>query len=220
MTEQQRQANRDFSPTIAGIMQHVYDICVYESGPGSFKRMKDAMVGYVDQHRHNMFNHATMTVKHHLDMMCRSLQELMETRSDEIYIRMKADYMRVLGGVEVRQGAVMSREERHMRSEIMEKLRAVDSHFESISKGEITPSDEGTAARRESPTTDGGESIAFESAPELVHQDTAPRDGDSAMQESIMRDQDDSSIVDTSPTTYKRSKLPTPFSNEGSDAEL
>ncbi|KAF3002928.1 hypothetical protein E8E13_003212 [Curvularia kusanoi] len=133
---------------------------------------------------------------------------------------MKADYMRVLGGVEVRQGAVMSREERHLRGEIMEKLRDVDSHFESISKGEITPADEGTDARRKSPATDGTESIAFESAPESVHQDTVGHEGDSAMQESIMRDQNDSSIVDTSPATRKHSKLPTPFSREGSDAEL
>jgi hypothetical protein len=221
MTEQQREANRDFTPTIARIMRNVYDICAYESGPGSYKRMKAAMVEYVEQHRHNMFNHATMTVKHHLDMMCRSLQELMETRSDEIYIRMKADYMRVLGGVEVRPEAMVSREERHLRSQIMEKLRAVDPQFEPISKGEIAPAGGDETAQVGSPAADDGESVAFESAPESVDQDTvAGHEVDSAMQESIMQDQDDSVLSKSSPGTSKHAKLPTPSSNELSDAEL
>ena len=221
MTEQQREANRDFTPTIANIMHNVYDICTYESGKSSFKRMKAAMAEYIEQHRHKMFNHATMTVKHHLDMMRRSLQELMETRSDEIYIRMKADYMRVLGGVEVRPEAVRPREERHLRSQIMEKLRAVDPQFEPISKGEIAPVGGDETVQDETPAADDGESVAFESAPESVDQDTvAGHEVNSAMQESIMLDQDDGVISKSSPATSRHAKLPTLPSNELSDAEL
>ena len=183
--------------------------------------MKAAMVAYVLQHRHNMFNHAAMTVKHYLDIMCRSLQELMETRSDEIYIRMKADYMRVLGGVEVRPEAVMPREERHLRNQIMEKLRAADPQFKPISKGEIAPACGDETAQVESLVADDGESVAFESAPELVDQDTAAgHEVDSALQESIMQDQDDSVVSKSSPVTSKHVKLLTPSSNELSDTEL
>ncbi|OSS47914.1 hypothetical protein B5807_06423 [Epicoccum nigrum] len=162
-----------------------------------------------------------MTVKHYLDMMCRSLQELMETRSDEIYIRMKADYMRVLGGVEVRPEAVMPREERHLRNQIMEKLRAADPQFKPISKGEIAPACGDETAQVESLVADDGESVAFESAPELVDQDTAAgHEVDSALQESIMQDQDDSVVSKSSPATSKHVKLLTPSSNELSDTEL
>lgn len=101
MTEQQREANRDFTPNIAKIMHTVYEICTDLQRAGSFKRMKEAMSAHVKRNRHHMFNEATMTVKRHLDAMCRKLEETMEIRADEIFMKMRDDYMRVLRGVQV-----------------------------------------------------------------------------------------------------------------------
>jgi len=221
MTEQQREANRDFTPTIANIMHTVYESCTDLHGAGSFKHMKEAMSSYVERNRHNMFNEATMTVKRHLDAMCRKLEETMEVRADEIFMKMKADYMRVLGGVQVNQEAVMSREERAMRNDIMEKLRVVDAQFEPISKGETLPKIDAVDPKNPAVAEDDDESSAFESAHESADEDTAAGGNeDSVMQDSILQDNDDTGITEPSPGAAKQSKLPTPLSNEVTDEEL
>jgi hypothetical protein len=138
MTELQREANRDFTPTIGSIMHTIYDACANESGPGQYKRMKEQMSTYVDQYRHNMFNDATLTVKRHLDDMCRTLENVMDEKADEIYIKMKADYMRVLGGVKQNQQApVLPKEERALRSDVMKILKSIDAQFEPIARSEF-----------------------------------------------------------------------------------
>ena len=227
MTDQQREANRDFTPTIANIMHTVYEICAAEYGRGSFMRMKAHMAAYVEQNRHSRFNEATLTVKRHLDAMCRKLQETMEERADEIYIKMKADYMRVLGGVQVNTEAVMPREERAMRADIMTLLKGVDAHFEPIANGVLpNPGDNNAEAEdgEEEPAVaanDEEESDAYESA----HEDaTAVPNDDAAMQDSIMHDNDDTGITGPSPGANngaeKQSELPNLFSNEITDEEL
>lgn len=99
MTQLQREANRDFTPTIANIMHTVYELCADERGIGSYKRMKDHLVSHVERGRHQMFQAATRTVEKHLNDLCKALQESMEIKADEIYIQMNRDYMRVLGGI-------------------------------------------------------------------------------------------------------------------------
>jgi hypothetical protein len=86
MTELQREANRDFTPTIANIMHTVYDNCTVERGPGQYKRMKEFMRDHVEQERHRMFHEAVKTVEKHLDAMCKALQESMEAKADEIFV--------------------------------------------------------------------------------------------------------------------------------------
>ncbi|KAH6642388.1 hypothetical protein C7974DRAFT_420684 [Boeremia exigua] len=189
MTEMQREANRDFAPTILDIMQTAYQTCVDEHGPGSFKRMKAAMGEHVERNRHHMFNKATMTVKGHLDAMCRSLLELMEVRADRIYIQMKADYMRVLGGVQLNPEAVRPREERTLRGDIMERPRDVNSQFEAISNGELAPADKSVV--EEHVAADDEESLPFASAagsPDTPNASKNPSTQDALMQDAIMQD--------------------------------
>jgi hypothetical protein len=139
MTELQREANRDFTPTIANIMHTVYDVCANEHGMGSFKRMKEHMTNHVDQYRQHMFHDATLTVKHHLDSLCKALEQVMEEKADEIFVKMQLDYKRVLGGgqVQVDQEALLPKAERALRSEVMKILRSVDAQFEPIARGEL-----------------------------------------------------------------------------------
>ncbi|KAI4958590.1 hypothetical protein J4E86_004194 [Alternaria arbusti] len=138
MNELQREANRDFSPCIAGIMHDVYDVCTEERGAGSYKRMKQHMEDHVERERHRMFHEAIATVNKHLDDMCKALQESMETKVDEIFVQMDRDYTRVLGGAAGCQPLnLQSKEERELRSEIREILAGIDAQFEPIARGDI-----------------------------------------------------------------------------------
>jgi hypothetical protein len=174
MTELQREANRDFTPTIANIMHTVYDICANEHGAGSFKRMKFHMSSYIDQCRQHMFNDATLTVKRHLDAMCKALEEVMEENAAKIYVKMKTDYMRVLGGlqIEMDQTAHMPKNERTLRSEVVDILRSVDAQFEPIARGEIVDQsivEVADAAIDESITVDEDNDSRFESPRKLAN---------------------------------------------------
>lgn len=135
MTEIQREANRDFTPTIVAIMSTVYDICAEERGPGSFMRMKGQMTAHVDHVRHHMFNAATETVKGHLGKMCKELQMTMETEVDRIAGAMRKDYMAVLGGVNIGEGAKTTVKEWEMRREVHQLLLGVDGQFEKVLDG-------------------------------------------------------------------------------------
>jgi hypothetical protein len=168
MTELQREANRDFTPTIANIMHTVYDNCTVERGPGQYKRMKEFMRGHVEHERHRMFHEAVKTVEKHLDAMCKALQESMEAKADEIFVQMNRDYMRVLGDVAADQPILLqSKEEAEMKSEIRDVLKEVDAQFEPIANGELGAQD---AAENEAPL-DGeveDESGVFDDAHEFA----------------------------------------------------
>ena len=137
MNEMQRNANREFTPTIIKFMQTAYDFTRNEQGTGCYARMKNHMVGHVDQARHQMFGAATQTVRDHLKQMCKELEDSMATKVDEIYLNMQRDYMQVLGGRQLTQGDRMSKTEHDMRSEIWSILQGVDKKFERLSRGEL-----------------------------------------------------------------------------------
>jgi hypothetical protein len=235
MTELQREANRDFTPTIGSIMHTIYDACANESGGGQYKRMKAQMSTYVDHYRHSMFNDATLTVKRHLDSMCRTLEDVMGGKADEIYIRMKADYMRVLGGVQQNQQAfVLPKEERALRSEVMKILRSIDMQFEPITRGEFVEEEEETTAAAGADTSaeapvdvdvDEDEEHAFESAHESLSHDAnnasaIDRNDDAATTRSTpFKHLATNADVDDSEEKENRS-LPTPSDEEMDEAEL
>lgn len=201
MTELQREANRDFTPTVANIMHTVYEMCADEFGQGSFKRMKDHMSSYVEQNRRHMFKDATLTVKRHLESMCKALEDVMEEKADEIYIKMKADYMRVLGGLTHLPIHSMPRQERALRYEIMEILKSVDAQFEPIARGEISDRDN---------TVDGAVTPADEDIVVNVDDDetfqSAPKSTNhSTKEDSVFDDIDDNMI--TKPTSSKQHSL-------------
>ncbi|KAI4946501.1 hypothetical protein J4E91_007189 [Alternaria rosae] len=140
MNELQREANRDFSPCIAGIMHTVYDVCTEERGAGSYKRMKEHMENHVERERHRMFHEAIATVNKHLNDMCKALQESMEAKADEIFVQMNRDYTQVLGGAAGNQPLnLQSKDERELRSEVREVLEDIDAQFEPIARGDISP---------------------------------------------------------------------------------
>jgi hypothetical protein len=193
MNELQRDANRDFTPTIARIMHTAYDECAGMNGPGSYKRMKDHMSKHIDKVRDQMFFKAAITVQRHLEAMCKALESIMEEKADEIYIKMKGDYMRVLGGgqLQFNYASVLPKAERELRAEVLEILQSVDAEFGPIARGEF---EHETEAYSEAPTiehmvvneTNEGafESVGHEGTDSVMGgmedtMGTGPREGDS-----------------------------------------
>ncbi|KAH9882765.1 hypothetical protein J1614_000131 [Plenodomus biglobosus] len=179
MTELQREANRDFTPTIASIMHAVYDACTVERGPGSFNRMKELMIIHVERERHRMFHDATKTVEKHLDLM---------------------DYMQALAGRDI-QGPVLlrGREEREIRKEIRGLILDVDEQFADIANGnlDIWVAEEEV---EKSTVTVGDENGVFGDAQESVSDQDNNED-------SIMTGVDDSMITEPTPTKPSASPI-------------
>ncbi|ORY18048.1 hypothetical protein BCR34DRAFT_474147 [Clohesyomyces aquaticus] len=143
MHELQREANREFTPTIINLMQTAYEACTDERGPGSFKRMKAFMENHVDRERFKMFNEATRTVQKHLNDMCKTLEHKMAEHADEIFESMRRDYMNIVGGAHINQDEVMPKTERAMRAEILSVLLGIDNQFRAIADGELEDESQG-----------------------------------------------------------------------------
>lgn len=76
ITEVQREASRCFTPVIRDEMDDAYVTCTNEYGPGSYARMKAAMLDHVENARHTMFSNAALTVKGVLDELCRRVMKV------------------------------------------------------------------------------------------------------------------------------------------------
>jgi len=205
MQQTQKDANREFVPTISDIMMAAYDLCTNEHGTGSFMRMKDHMVAHVERVRHHMFTDATKKVEQHLAQMCKSLEDMMANKSDEIFAMMRADYMQVLGGVQVSHYLIPSEEE-SMRAEVKKILKDVDPQFEKVVNGELDEEEE-----------------EEEEESDWVHVDQPEAEADKSLQfdndtDSIMGAQDadkDETMQDALYDTV----IAAPSPGEGSDAE-
>ncbi|KAF2744553.1 hypothetical protein M011DRAFT_479853 [Sporormia fimetaria CBS 119925] len=141
MTEMQRDANREFIPTLVAVMHTAYDICTAERGPGSFMRIKNSMTQHVETVRHTMFKEAAGAVKAHLDKMCKILLEMMENKADEVFIAMCNDYLKVLG-VNVEENHMIPKEEQVLRSAISEALGTVNEKFRRVLDGTVHSEEE------------------------------------------------------------------------------
>ncbi|KXH33006.1 hypothetical protein CSIM01_05141 [Colletotrichum simmondsii] len=128
--ELQREASRGFHPVVQREMQPAYDICVAESGPGSYARMKNHMVSHVETSSATMFRHSTDSVKEQLEALCRRLQDELTTQVQDIYSLLARDYLHVLIGVDKDpKPAGLPRAERLLRAEMYHKLEQTAKRF-------------------------------------------------------------------------------------------
>ncbi|KAF1970216.1 hypothetical protein BU23DRAFT_601136 [Bimuria novae-zelandiae CBS 107.79] len=127
MTKSQHDANREFVPTVAHIMSAIYE------------DWKDVFI--VREESPRMFPAATFTVEDALKRMCRDLEEEMDNKAEEIYRLMRQDYMQVLGGAQVVQDAMTTRE-RSLRSAITARLKEIDRQFERLAIGDVADDDD------------------------------------------------------------------------------
>lgn len=121
-TESQREANRGFQPVIESEMVPSYEYCAGECGTGCYMRMKSQMGGHIEAKKNSMFRNSTNSVRDQLKTMCRLIENDMADGADGAFIRIRRDYMQVVGGVKLPHGQAMSKTERIMRAEICEIL--------------------------------------------------------------------------------------------------
>ncbi|KUI60678.1 Nuclear GTPase SLIP-GC [Cytospora mali] len=133
ITERQRNANREFTPVIQEAMQHAYDVCTAERGPGSYARMKTAMQSHVDTARHTMFAQACNTVKNDLEEMCKDVGKAMMVLVDDLFVKLEKDYLAVLIGEDTEtEGGNVPWAERMLRGEMQKYLAEADSWFAGL----------------------------------------------------------------------------------------
>ncbi|KAM7199901.1 nuclear GTPase SLIP-GC [Naviculisporaceae sp. PSN 640] len=135
--ELQRDANRSFTPVILEKMIPAYEACVEERGPGSFARMKEAMLSHVTRARSSMFRDATNAVRTQLSEMCRQMKRELEDRVSNLHARLSQDYLSVLVGADARAIAQMPRAERLLRSEMAPLLARADAVFAPLIGHEV-----------------------------------------------------------------------------------
>lgn len=104
-------------------LQHVNSADNNSTGSGQYMRMKSHMAGHVDRERHTMFTASAEAVKLELANMCREVDDLMASRTDEVYMLLRRDYMTVIGGAQLPHGAVMPKWERDMRRSVAQLVQ-------------------------------------------------------------------------------------------------
>lgn len=176
--------------------------------------MKEHMKNYVDRERHVMFHAATRSVEQHLNQMCKALQNSMETRADEIFVKMNTDYMNVLGGMAHPHSSMLqSPAEKVLRLEIREVLRGIDAQFEPIANGELEALETGTSdTQMDDVPFEEDDSGVFESAQEAVNSD--------ANDDSIMDGADDISFTEPTPSRHGEPSFYKSKANEGEKSGL
>ncbi|KZL84766.1 tat pathway signal sequence [Colletotrichum incanum] len=128
--ELQREASRGFHPVIQEDMQPAYDICVAESGPGSYARMKNHMVNHVESSRHTMFRHSTDSVKEQLQTLCKRVEDEMAQQVQDIYNLLARDYLAVIVGIDNNvKHTGLPRAERLLRAEMCPILEKTGQWF-------------------------------------------------------------------------------------------
>ncbi|PSN67808.1 hypothetical protein BS50DRAFT_550852 [Corynespora cassiicola Philippines] len=137
--ELQREANRDFVPTIASAMQDVYESCSLQHGTGTFGRMKNIMEKEVDQKRHTIFNVATETVTGRLDTLCDALEVCMGNKAHEVSQGVGRMYTTVWNGITStsNQSSALLTPERALKDEVKRMLVEIDAQLEPIAAGQF-----------------------------------------------------------------------------------
>ncbi|KAI1760686.1 hypothetical protein GGR53DRAFT_508668 [Hypoxylon sp. FL1150] len=145
ITDLQREASREFTPAICHAMMYAYDVCVQESGAGSYNRMKTAMINHVEHSRNTMFEDATNTVKEKLEAMCRSIRQQMDDQMEDMFSNVFRDYTRVLVGAKVERHVKLDPKELAMRAGVNDVLVRSNSLFSPV-LGELDTENTGLEA--------------------------------------------------------------------------
>jgi hypothetical protein len=134
INERQREINREFTPNVCNAMRIVYNICVDESGPGQFNRMKTHMTNHVTAQKDIMFQRATQVVRNMIMDLTKDVEEHMANRTDQVFVGMRRDYLQVLSNVRV-DNITMPKWERSLRNRVEDIIQKSEENFEAILDG-------------------------------------------------------------------------------------
>lgn len=136
---------------------------VFNTGAGSYARMKASMQSHVETARHTMFEQACNIVKNDLEEMCTDVGKAMMILVDDLFTKLEKDYLAVLIGQDTEtQGTAVPWAERMLRGEMRKPLAEADSWF-----AEVLPSEEYDEAASGAPEDTLPQSNADISHPEL-----------------------------------------------------
>ncbi|KAK1752155.1 hypothetical protein QBC47DRAFT_306133 [Echria macrotheca] len=131
--EVQRDASRNMTPQIQESMRPAYETCNNERGPGSYARMKSAMIAHVSAERHTMFANATNGLSAELKELLLKVRRQIDDHVADLHSRVAHDYIAVLIGTDYHAGqGRVSRAERLLRDEMSILLELVGDYFKDI----------------------------------------------------------------------------------------
>ncbi|KAI9789949.1 MAG: hypothetical protein M1835_001330 [Candelina submexicana] len=168
---QQREINREFTPVIAAAMLTAYETCTAEGGPGSYMRMKYAMQTHVDEARTTMFRQSTNEVRARLNAMIRDVEENMANKADEVFLKMRRDYLAVLGGRALPKGEVMPKWERSMKHQIQQVIEGSEAIFEEVLDERVKSEDSNAEEGKVANCTDHTPKLEISTPNEDLHMD-------------------------------------------------
>jgi hypothetical protein len=94
--------------------------------------MKRHMTFHVDEQRRSMFTRATEHVRGLLTQMCRAVEVHMSNSADRIFMRMRADYLQVMGGAQVPAGYLLSKAEHTLKGDVAKMIEDAEDIFRKV----------------------------------------------------------------------------------------
>ncbi|KAK5195290.1 hypothetical protein LTR92_005420 [Exophiala xenobiotica] len=177
ITEKQREINREFEPKVTKHMLDIYDVCVKESGPGSYSRMRASMARYIEEEKESMFGDAVDHVRQLIEKMLKEVKEDMLTKVDGIFMNIQRDYTGVVIGQDKgKKTEVLPRDQRALRKAVIKVVDGAELIFKRAVglEPDRTPEPETEAeARLKTEDAEGREAESAEHA-EATAEATAP----------------------------------------------
>lgn len=102
------------------------------TGPGSYARMKTAMLSHVENVRHEMFLDAIENVQNKLEEMCEDVEQDTIEAMQDLVGKMERDYLAVFVGEDAEAQAKIPWAERVLRDELGKHLEQADSWFAAL----------------------------------------------------------------------------------------
>lgn len=112
-----------------------------DTGIGSYARMKSAMDDNVGNERHRMFQQSVDGVRQRLEALSKEVENMLNDKTDEVFLRIRQDYRSVLGAGDIPHGQLMPKAQRFLRKDIKRQIKGVEAIFVKIASGEFGEED-------------------------------------------------------------------------------
>lgn len=95
--------------------------------------MKAAMNSHVAAERHVMFQRSVDQVKDRLDAMIKDMKDELDDKIDEIFIKLRRDYLAVLGGGDIpKDGQLLPKAQRLVRKQVLQLIEGCERRFKRV----------------------------------------------------------------------------------------
>ncbi|OJD36211.1 tat pathway signal sequence protein [Diplodia corticola] len=140
ITTVQREVNREFTPVIGAAMEHAYNSCMAERGPGQYMRMKGHMAAHVSHNRMAMFQNACDAVRDRLNDLTSNIKLELARRAEGVHLTARRDYIQVLGNLGT--VAAPSQAQTDLKNDVAHILERSEDCFRRLVEGVDEAGDE------------------------------------------------------------------------------